>query len=220
MKTLKYAFKKEWYNLILLLLPFLIVPFIWDKLPAQIPTHWNMQGHVDSYSSKSFGLLFAPLLNIGLYFLILYLPKIDPKKRFEINQKPLPILRSLMILFLLGIQFWIVQSAMGQQTIGSQKWLYLGISIFFLVMGNYLKTLKPNYFIGIRVPWTLENEENWRQTHRMGSYLWVAGGLLLIILFPFLSLKTYSTFFFTVIMIIAIVPMAYSFYLYKQSAKN
>jgi len=217
MKMLKYAIKKEWYNIILLLLPFLVIPFIWDQLPAQIPTHWNMQGEVNGYSGKTFGLLFAPSLSILIYFLVLYLPKIDPKKRFKINQKPLPILRTLLVLFFLGIQFWTILNAMGH-TIGSQKWFYLGMAVFFLVMGNYLRTIKPNYFIGIRVPWALEDEENWRKTHRLGSYLWVAGSLLLIILFPFLPLKTYSTVFFTVIIIMALIPTGYSFYIYKTTS--
>lgn len=217
MKTLKYAIKKEWYNVILLLLPFLAIPFIWDKLPAQIPTHWDLQGNVNGYSSKTFGLLFAPILNAGLYFLFLYLPIIDPKRRFKIDQKPLPILRTLLVLFLLGTQFWIVLNAMGH-SIGSQKWLYLGLSVFFMVMGNYLRTIKPNYFIGIRVPWALEDEENWRKTHRIGSYLWVAGGLLLIILFPFLTPKTYSTVFSIVVAIMVIIPAGYSFYIYKTSS--
>jgi len=216
MKTLKYAIKKEWYNFILLLLPFLVIPFVWDKLPAQIPTHWDLQGNINGYSSKTFGLLFIPALNAGLYFLFLYLPKIDPKRRFKIDQKPLPILRTLLVLFFLGIQFWTILNAMGH-AIGSQKWFYLGLSVFFMVMGNYLRTIKPNYFIGIRVPWALEDEENWRKTHRMGSYLWVAGGLLLIILFPFLALKAYSTAFSTVVAIMVIIPAGYSFYIYKTT---
>lgn len=217
MKTLKYALKKEWYNLILLLLPFVVIPFIWDKLPAQIPTHWNMRGEVNGYSGRAFGLLFLPGLNVILYGLFLYLPKIDPKKRFKIDQKPLPILRTLLVLLLLGIQFWIVINAMGH-AVGSQKWFYLGMAVFFLVMGNYLRVLKPNYFIGIRVPWALEDEDNWRKTHRIGSYLWVAGGLLLIILFPFLSQKAYSNLFFAVVIIMTVIPMGYSFYVYKTTS--
>jgi len=60
-----------------LLLPFIAIPFVWSHLPEQIPTHWNLQGQVDDYSSKTFGLFFIPVLNIGLYLLFLYLPKID-----------------------------------------------------------------------------------------------------------------------------------------------
>lgn len=216
MKTLKYAFKKEWYNIILLLIPFLALPFIWDQLPTKIPTQWNFQGEVTSYSSKTFGLLLIPVTNLIVYLTLLYLPKIDPKKRIEIDQKPIPILRTLTVVLLLGIQGWIIRSAMSTE-MQSQSWLFLGMAAFFLVMGNYLRTIKPNYFIGIRVPWALEDADNWKETHRIGSYIWVSGGLLLIVLFPFFELQTYGTLFAIIGILLGIIPMGYSFYLYKSN---
>lgn len=216
MSILKYALKKEWYNLLLLILPFLVMPFIWDQLPAQIPTHWNLQGKVDGYSSRAVGMLMLPLVNIGTYLLILYLPAIDPKKRIEVDQKPIPILRTLLVVLLLGLHGWIIASALGTQ-IQSQGWLYLGLAVFFVVMGNYLRTIKPNYFIGIRVPWALENADNWKATHRLASYLWVSGGLLLVLLFPFFKAKSFATVFSMTVIIMAFVPMVYSFYFYKKS---
>src|SRR5689334_2616279 len=77
----KMPMKREWLLWIILLLPFLYIPFIWDKLPNSIPTHWNFQGEPDKYSSKTSATLFLPLLNIGLYLLLLVLPKIDPRKK-------------------------------------------------------------------------------------------------------------------------------------------
>lgn len=219
MNSLKYAFKKEWYNLILLLASFLIIPFVWDQLPSKIPTQWNFQGEVTSYSSKTFGLLLVPAINLTIYLVLLYLPKIDPKKRIEIDQKPIPILRTLTVIFLVGIHGWIILSALGTE-MQSQSWLFLGMAAFFLVIGNYLRTIKPNYFIGIRVPWALEDAENWRETHRIGSYVWVTGGLLLLILFPFFQLETYSTIFSAIVVMLAVIPMGYSFYLYKKAENN
>lgn len=216
MKTLKYALKKEWYNIILLLLPFLVMPFISAHLPDQIPTHWNLQGEVDDYSSKTFGLIVIPLINMVIYLMLLYLPKIDPKRRITIDQKPIPILRTLLILLMLGIYALMVSSAMNAQ-LPSPNWLYLGLGVFFIVMGNYLRTIQPNYFIGIRVPWALEDPENWRRTHKLGSYLWVTGGILLLLLFPFFKPETYSIIFGIIVAIMAIIPMIYSFYLYKTN---
>jgi len=217
MSALKYAIQKEWYNVIMLLLPFLVLPFLWDQLPAQLPTHWNLQGEVDGYSSRTMGSIILPLINIGTYLLLLYLPAIDPKKRITIDQKPIPTLRTLTVVLLLGLHSWILASAMNAG-IQSQGWLYLGLSAFFVVVGNYLRTIKPNYFIGIRVPWALEDADNWRQTHRMGSYVWVAGGLLLLVSFPFFDIKTFSTIFGVVAASLALIPAIYSFYIYKQSS--
>lgn len=197
MSPLKYAFKKEWYNIIMLLLAFLVIPFIWDQLPHK------------------FGLFIVPGINFLTYLVLLYLPMIDPKKRIEIDQKPIPILRTLTVLFLLGIEGWIIFSALGTE-MQSQGWLYLGLAIFFMVMGNYLRTIEPNYFIGIRVPWALEDADNWRETHRIGSYIWVIGGLLLIIMFPFLDQQSYGTIFGVIVAMLALIPMGYSFYLYKK----
>jgi len=217
MSALKYAIQKEWYNVIMLLLPFLVLPFLWDQLPAQLPTHWNLQGEVDGYSSRTMGSIILPLINIGTYLLLLYLPAIDPKKRITIDQKPIPTLRTLTVVLLLGLHSWILASAMNAG-IQSQGWLYLGLSAFFVVVGNYLRTIKPNYFIGIRVPWALEDADNWRQTHRMGSYVWVGGGLLLLVSFPFFDIKTFSTIFGVVAASLALIPAIYSFYIYKQSS--
>jgi uncharacterized membrane protein len=215
MNTLKYALKNEWYNIILLALSFLIIPFVWDQLPSEIPTRWNFQGEVTGYSSKNVGLFLMPATNLIVYLILLYLPVIDPKKRIKIDQKPIPVLRTLTVVLLLGIEVWIIVSALGTE-IQSQSWLFLGLAVFFLVMGNYLRTIEPNYFIGIRVPWALEDPDNWRETHRVGSYLWVTGGLLLIILFPLFSLQTYGTIFGVVVTMLALIPMGYSFYLYKK----
>lgn len=219
MKYLKYAFKKEWYNIILLLLPFAALPFIWDDLPAKIATHWNFEGEPDGYSGKFTGLLLVPSLNIVLYLMLLYLPVIDPKKRIEADQKPMPVLRTLMVALFTAIYAFIVGIAMGIP-LTVERWLFPALALFFVIMGNYLRTIKPNYFIGIRVPWALEDPENWKKTHKLGSIVWVTGGILLLLLYPLVNFEFYNDVFFAVVMILAIVPMAYSFYLYKFDAKS
>ena len=216
MTTVQNVLKSEWYNVLLLALPFFIMPFIWSDMPEQIPIHWNLQGEVDRYGSKAFGLLVLPVTNIVIYLILLFLPYIDPKKRFTIIQKPLPVIRTLLVVFLFACHFWILLNVYGTYQL-DPNWLLLIIAGFFVVMGNYLRTIKPNYFVGIRVPWTLEDEENWQKTHRLGSALWVTGGLLLLAIFPFFGRTTYSVIFTVVIISIALLPVIYSFYLYKKA---
>lgn len=218
MNTLTYAVKKEWYNLVLLLVPFLAIPFLWDLLPAQVPIHWNLQGEVDDYGSKAMGLFLLPSVNAGLYLLNLYLPKIDPKRRITIGQKPIPVIRTLLVCFLFAMHGWMISVALGYSI--SSGWIFPAIALFFVVIGNYLRTVQPNYFIGIRVPWALEDEENWRRTHRLGSVLWVAGGLLLLILFPLLDQQTYSIAFVIITAVMVLIPAGFSFYLYKSSTAD
>lgn len=219
MKTLNYAFKKEWYNILLLLLPFAIIPFVWNMLPDQIPTHWNIQGQPDDYSSKAIGLFFVPILNIALYLLLLYIPYIDPKKRLETDQKPIPAIRLITVSLILGLWMWAILQALGY-IFDIKVVLYLGLNLFFLIMGNYLKTIQPNYFIGVRIPWTLEDADNWKKTHNLASYIWVTGALLLFILFPFLAMDIYTYLFLSAIMIMTLVPVGYSFYLFKAEEKS
>lgn len=219
MKSLTYALKHEWYNILLILISFLILPFIWDQMPDQIPTRWNLQGEVTAYGSKAMGLLIMPSVNLIVYLILLYLPIIDPKKRIKIDQKPIPVLRTLTVVLLVALHGWIIMNSMSSEP-QTQSWLLLGLSIFFLVMGNYLRTIEPNYFIGIRVPWALEDAENWRKTHKIGSYVWVAGGLLLLLLFPFVGSQTYGTIFGVVAAFLAIIPAGYSFYIYKQAGSS
>lgn len=219
MYTLKYAFKKEWYNIILLLLPFLAIPFLWELLPDQIPTHWSFQGEVDRYSSKEFGLFLIPTIAVSIYLVLLYIPKIDPKKRIKIDQKPMPVLRTAVTAFLIFTHGWMIAGGMNME-IQQSSWIFPAIGFFFLIIGNYLKTIKPNYFIGIRVPWALEDEENWKKTHRIASYIWVAGGLLLIILFPFFHEQTYLFIFATAAVLMALIPTIYSYYLFKKGQSN
>ncbi len=219
MNTLKYAFKKEWYDLLLLLVPFAVIPFIWDAMPEQMPTHWNIHGEADDYSSKPFALFFLPVLNILLYFFLLYIPLIDPKKRIERDQKPLPVIRFFTIVFLTVLWGWAVSQSGGIE-IGLKPVLFLSINLFLLVMGNYLKTIQPNYFIGIRVPWTLEDPGNWKQTHKIASYFWVGGSVLLFLLYPFFPMETYSHIFFGTVIAMTLIPVIYSFYLFKTNEQD
>lgn len=107
-----------------------------------------------------------------------------------------------------------------EMDIATQDLLYLGLGIFFLITGNYMKTIKHNYFLGIRVPWTLESEENWKKTHYLGSYIWVIGGLLLIFLFPLVNSTLYTIAFNIIAFAFALIPIGFSFYLDLNQQQN
>jgi uncharacterized membrane protein len=91
------------------------------------------------------------------------------------------------------------------------------MGIFFVIAGNWMYNIKPNYFVGIRVPWTLENPDNWRATHRMGSKLWVIGGILITICSSFLDGKTAEYFFMITTLGLAFIPIIYSFLYFKNN---
>ncbi|NCT74478.1 MAG: SdpI family protein [Chitinophagaceae bacterium] len=91
---------------------------------------------------------------------------------------------------------------------------------FWCILGNYMFNLKPNYFAGMRLPWTLHDEENWKETHRLAGKLWFAGGILILLLAFLLPSRVVLIVFISITMIITFIPMAYSYMLYRQKQKN
>lgn len=214
MKMFK-TIKKEWYILAILLLPYLVAPFIWDQLPEQIPTHFNMQGEPGNYRDTATVFLLFPVVGLVIYFTILLAPYIDPKKRLIVDQKPLPALRLILPLFINGLFFLLILASI-REGFDQNFVVYLVVTIMLLILGNYLPTIKPNYFIGLRTPWTLEHPENWKKTHRFGSRIWIVATLTMLLLSFFVSTKTYGYIFFAGVMIMAVTPLAYSFIIYYR----
>ena len=220
--TLTRFLKKEWQSLLLLAAPFVVLLFVWDRVPDVVPTHWTFSGEADRYGDKFPALLLIPGINMGVYLLILFAPKIDPKRRLAWDQKPLPALRFFTVLFFDLLFFVMLGEALGLPFVDMDRLLPLGLVLLFLVLGNYITTVQHNYFIGIRTPWTLEDEEVWRKTHRLGGRLWVGVSILLLALWPLLAPETFRTVFFAGLMVMVIVPLLYSYFAYtaKQRASR
>lgn len=217
--NLTETLKKEWAALLLLALPFVVLPFVWDQLPDRVPIHWNIRGEADNYADKAFGVLLLPLLNVGLYLLLLAVPAIDPKHKVSSRQKPLRAFRFFMPLFMDAIFFVTLFQQLGYAfDIG--RFIPLIVVFLLLVIGNYMSALRPNYFIGIRTPWTLEDPENWQKTHRMASKLWVGLSLLLLLLWVVTPPETFLYLFLGGVLIMAIAPLAYSFLLFLRKDRR
>ncbi len=90
------------------------------------------------------------------------------------------------------------------------------IGLLYLILGNYFKTVKANYFIGIRTPWTLENETVWKRTHKLGGKMWFVGGITVIIFSLILDSQINFTLFLVITGIISIIPIIYSYIIYKK----
>jgi uncharacterized membrane protein len=91
------------------------------------------------------------------------------------------------------------------------------LGLLFAFLGNIFYSLKPNYFIGIRTPWSLEDEQNWRRTHQLAGKVWFAGGLLIILLSMLLPLQAAIIAFISITLIISIIPIVYSFQIYQRT---
>ncbi|HRX44330.1 MAG TPA: SdpI family protein [Candidatus Dojkabacteria bacterium] len=153
----------------------------YNELPVKMASHWNAQGIVDGYSSRVFNVLFFPLLEIFLFLLLTYVPKLDPKKKniklFESNYS---LFISIMMIFMYLVQLqvflWNIDIKVPIETS-----MPILMGILFIFVAHLIQSAKQNYTIGIRTPWTLASEKVWDKTHALGAKLFRVGGILTIL---------------------------------------
>lgn len=174
-----------WIEAALLAAPFAAVLALWDRLPARIPLHWNLGGEPDRWSSSRWEVLLLPLLGVAAVILCHVLPRLDPKLRATSESGRMPmalqILRMAFACFFGAI--FIVQLAIAfDWPLPTARLVVASVLLLFAVTGNYLGNLRQNYFFGIRTPWTLQDFETWRVTHRRGGRLMFFGSSTLLLL--------------------------------------
>ncbi|WP_251548830.1 SdpI family protein [Neobacillus muris] len=204
--------KKYGFGLFLLLLTVIGTVAAYPYMPDQVAEHWNYKGVPDRYSHKSFGLFSMPVFMILLYVLTMLLPKIDPKKnnykRFE-GTYFWTMNGILVILFLLQA----VKITTGLGVVNPKYVVPELAGLLFIFIGNVSPKFKPNYFFGIRTPWTLANEEVWKKTHRLGGKVFVVSGLLLLIV-PWLPAFIQAYYAISIILICLAIILFSSYYFF------
>ena len=212
---MKATFKSEWIYLVIIAIPFLYLAYIWDSLPEKVPVHWNLEGEIDRYGSKTELLIIPFVLPLLTYLIFFVVPYIDPKKQIEMMGKKYHQLKFIFVLMMSVLAVYIIHAS-SIATLTSAKFIFIGIAMIIAVLGNYLQSIKPNYFIGIRTPWTLESNEVWKLTHRLAGKLWVSGGILIGILTLFIDKNLFFWIFIGIIIIITIIPLLYSYFKFKE----
>ncbi|KMY54408.1 hypothetical protein AC623_11085 [Bacillus sp. FJAT-27231] len=205
--------KRNWFGLCIVMLSLIGTYISYPYLPEQIAVHWNYKGAPDSYSPKSLGVLIFPIIIIALYILTAILPKIDPKKsNFKRFQRSYFRVMNGILVFLFLAQ--IVQITGGIGIVNPAYIVPELVGLLFIFIGNLSPKFKPNYFIGIRTPWTLAREDVWKKTHRFGGKLFVLSGLLLLFV-PMIpaAIQAYYTLSIIVICLALIVFSSYYFFI-------
>lgn len=205
----------------LLILAIIVIPVIyllaiWAELPEEVPMHWNASGEIDRNGSKNelVGVLF--MLNLPLYFILKYAPKIDPKKK--ISETQLAGLRLVMHLFMSALAVFILYSTK-QAELSSPFGLVSIVGLLFAGLGWYFPRIKPNYFIGIKTPWTLENDEVWHRTHKASGPVWIVGGILMAIV-PLVAEKASIYAVLGITLLLSIYSVGYSYWAFKNPLPN
>ena len=204
-------------------LPALYLALAWNKLPENVALHFDLAGKPDRFGSRTeliTTVIILTVTNALVYLLLTNIWRIDPKKHASDNRNRMVSIGFATVLFLSGIMCMIIYSASRGNIRFSTGLIFSATGLFFAVIGNYLPNLKPNYFAGLRLPWTLENEENWRKTHQLAGTLWFAGGLFLALACLFLPPTAAIILFFSVMTILVLIPAVFSYRLYRQQKKQ
>lgn len=175
-----------------------------------MPMHWNAQGEVDGTAGKAFSVFGLPLILLAFQWICVLGTSVDPKQNNH-PKKVLALVFWIIPLISVVLELIVYATALGKE-INVNVALPMIMGIMFVFIGNYLPKCKQNYTIGIKIPWTLNNEENWNKTHRLAGILWVVCGIL-IILTGFLG---NALILFPVVLVMVIVPIIYSYILHRK----
>ena len=202
---------------IVMLLPIVLGVILWNRLPERLPTHFNVDGEADGWSSKAFGVFGLPLIILGLHWLcVLGSLKGDPKAH-NLESKAfglvLWVCPAVSVLCCIGLTYG---TALGMD-MNVQIIMPLLIGLLMVVIGNWLPKCKQTYTMGIKLPWTLADENNWNRTHRFAGPIWVAGGLVMMATAFFGGVWLYLMLAALAVMVIA--PTVYSYLLFKGKIK-
>jgi len=213
---MKIFTKKEIIPLLLIVSMFILAVsfFLTPCVPEKLPSHWNAQGEIDDYGSKNFVLFFFPALTLGIYLLMTFLPLIDPLRRnYQKFVLPYFFIRLVIVLFLAFLYFYTLFSALGK--VPDIRFLIIpALSLLFIVIGYFLPQVKRNYFLGLRTPWTLNNDKVWEKTHKIGGKVFMLTGFLSLFSIFFAD---YSLLIFLIIVLLgAFFSFPYSYYIYRK----
>ena len=197
---------------VITILPIFAGLIMWNKLPEKMPTHWGFSGEVDGWSDKPFAIFFIPLFMLAIHLVCAVATSIDPKNQ-GVNSKVFTL-----VLWICPVLSVVCMTASYAEALGMSVRVELIIplimGILFLIIGNYLPKCKQNYTIGIKLPWTLNDEDNWNKTHRFAGAVWTVCSVVVIIGAFFKKVVVFTTFIPIAVMVI--VPMIYSYIYYRK----
>ena len=169
--------KRIWPGLLTISLGTIFGLAVFNQLPQRVPIHWGITGEIDGYADRGFAVVLLPIVALIVLLLLGNIQRLDPIQRnYPAIQPTINRYGLLISLFLMLLHVIILLSAMGME-LNMLRLILAGTGALFVLLGNELGRLRPNSLAGIRVPWTLTDEDVWRQSHRVGGRIMVASGL-------------------------------------------
>ncbi|MGH7583884.1 MAG: SdpI family protein [Gemmatimonadales bacterium] len=186
----------------------------YPHLPARIPTHFDLHGQPNGWSSRLVAVLITPAIGLILAAVFAVLPKIDPRRaNYARFGGTYWLVVNAVVILLAAIQVVIVGKALGW-AIDITRVASIGIGALFILLGNVMTRIRPNWFMGIRTPWTLSSDTVWRKTHRLGGVLFVIAGVCVVAAGFIASGMVFIT---TMVMLglASLISVVYSYFVWK-----
>ncbi len=195
---------------IITLLPILVGVIFWDRLPENMATHFGVDNNADGWNSKWVAVFVLPLLLAVLEWVCVFVTSHDPKSK-NISGKAMGVVLWIIPVISLVANSTVYTYALGLRLdIGRVMMILFGI--IAIIVGNYLPKSSQNFSMGIKISWTLNDEENWNHTHRFAGRLWVLCGVVMLLF----SVFRFVWLFFAVVLIMVLAPIIYSYCYYKK----
>ncbi len=211
--------RSRWFGLVIAAVAVAVSIWAYPQLPPTVATHWNLRGTADGFSSRATAVSIMPLVILGLTGLFNVLPKLDPRRaNYDKFIDTYWLIANAVILFILIGHGMIVATGLGYP-VKVDRFVPIGVGLLFIVLGNYLTRVEPNWFIGIRTPWTLSSDTVWRKTHRTGGWLMVLGGLA-VTGSAFLPQSAFLPLLIGAVLVIAVIPIVQSYVLWKREQND
>ena len=199
--------------------PVILLLAMWQSIPETFVLSFEINRQFEDIQTKNellVGVIILAVVSILGYLLLSRLHRIDPKVKLETPRSVFNKFGLIVCLFLTALSYYLVLTARNQWA-SSVSVLIGFMGLLVTLLGNYMNSIKPNYFVGIRLPWTLNDPDNWRRTHQFASKIWFVSGLLIICFGFLLSKPLLMPVFIATMIIIVIVPGIYSFQLYRKA---
>lgn len=211
---------RKWFAPLCIVAALTASAIVWAKLPERMPVHWDARGNVNGYGSRVEGAFLPPAVMLGIWLLLRALPRIDPRRaNYAKFTDTFDLLVNSLVALLLVMHLALLASALGWP-ISMERVAPVLIGLQFIILGNALPRARPNWWFGIRTPWTLSNDRVWMRTHRVGGYLLAAAGAFLLVIGAFAPTAFAFTLGIVVIVAAALGSIIYSYFAWKQETSK
>ncbi|MBI3081461.1 MAG: SdpI family protein, partial [Gemmatimonadetes bacterium] len=165
--------RSRWLGYVVAALAAAASAWAYPRLPPRVAIHWSLSGQPDGYGSKLLAAVLLPLMILAMRGLLSVLPRIDPKgENYPKFASTYWLIFNGVIVFFGVIHLAVLAYGLGAP-VRMDRVVAAGVGVLLIVIGNYITRVEPNWFIGIRTPWTLSSDRVWRRTHRVGGWILV-----------------------------------------------